>query len=224
MDDRPTFQNFAKAFWRSWFALMSGIPSVPVAIGAFYLENTIAKIALWVTAAGCLILSAYSLWKTERTKVQDLQTQLAKIREDRPLSFTGLALERCVQPRPPYGEWIIERIELGFENTGAERISWTLKEFFFEYGGTRRDVPLPAAAGRYCLLAREAVDYGFDVPGLQIQVKPLGVPTTVRFGFSVEYDNVPPLKVRRMGRVIDCNIRNPRPTDPDWNIIEQREC
>ena len=54
---------------------MSGSPSVPLAIGAFYLENTLTKIVLWVTAAGC-ILSAYSLWRPERTKVIELQKQL----------------------------------------------------------------------------------------------------------------------------------------------------
>jgi hypothetical protein len=178
---------------------------------------------LWVTAASCIVLLAYSLWKPERAKVNDLQIQLAKIREDRPLAFTGLALGRNRQPRPPYGDWIIERIELGFENTGAERISWTLSEFFFEYQGVRTDVPLPAGAGKYCLLAREAIDYSFDVPGLQIQLKALRVPTTIRFGFSVEYDNIPPLKVRRTKRILDCNVRMLRPIDYDVDIIKQIE-
>ena len=70
------------------------------------------------------------------------------------------------------------------------------------------------------------MNYGFDVPGLQIQLQILRVPTTVRFGFTVEYDNIPPLKVRHMKRIIECNIRTLRPADYDcdWNVIEQGEC
>lgn len=169
MDERPTFRTFASTFWRNWFALMSGSPSVPLAMLAIYLESTVAKIGLWLTAAACLIGSAYQLWKPERTKVLELQGQLAKIREDRPLSFTGLSLEHFVQPRPPRGPWIIDRISLGFENTGAERIGWRFEELFLEYQGPRTALTLPPEAGKYCLLARESIDYGFDVTGLEIQ-------------------------------------------------------
>jgi hypothetical protein len=221
VDERPTFRDFASAFWRNWFALMSGSPSVPVAIFAFYLENQIAKLALWATAAGCLILSAYQLWKPERTKAVELQSQLAKISEDRPLSFTGLALSRWYAHDFTRGDWVIERIELGFENTGAQRLRWTITEFFFEYGRTRTAIPLPVGAGKYGLPPRESMNYGFDVPGLQV-----GVPTNVRFGFTVEYDNIPPLNTRRMRRIIECRIRAlwPADYDRDWNVIEQGEC
>jgi hypothetical protein len=99
MDERPTFRTFASTFWRNWFAPMSGSPSVPLAMLAFYLESTVSKICLWLTAAAYLIGSAYHLWKPKRTKVLELQGQLAKIREDRPLSFTGLSLEHFV-PTP----------------------------------------------------------------------------------------------------------------------------
>ena len=142
MDEQP-FRKFASAFWRNWLSLMSGGPSVPLAILGFYLESPVAKILLWVTAGGCLVLSAYFLWRPERAKVVKLQNRLARISEDRPLSFNGLSIGRYVQPHPPHGDWIIERVELGFENTRAERISWTLAEFFFEYRGTNRTIPLP---------------------------------------------------------------------------------
>jgi hypothetical protein len=170
-----------------------------------------------------LVRVPYRLYAEQRTTMNGLNDQIARITEDRPLSFTGLSIEHCVQARPPYGEWNIERIELGFENTGGQRISWTFTELFFEYGGTRKDIPLPDGAGRFCLLARESVDYGFDMPGLQIQVQALRR-TTIRFGFSVEYDNVPPLKVRRMKRILDCGVRSLRPMDYEVNIIEQVEC
>ena len=84
----------------------------------------------------------------------------------------------------------------------------------------------PVGAGRYCLLARESLDYGFDVPGLQIQLQPLRVPTIIRFGFSVDYDNIPNLRVRHTRRILDCRVRGLWSGDYDWdvNIVEQVEC
>jgi len=173
-----------------------------------------------------LVRMPYRLYAEQRTVIHSLNDRLARISEDRPLSFNGLSLGRYVQPHPPHGDWIIERIDLGFENTGAERMSWTLADFFLEYQGTRKTIPPPVGAGRYCLLAREANDYGFDVRGLKIQLQPLRVPTTIRFGFTIDYDNVPPVRVRRMRRILDCNIRRLWSGDYDWdvNIVEQLEC
>jgi hypothetical protein len=88
----------------------------------------------------------------------------------------------------------------------------------------RSPIPLPAGAGGYCLLPRETADYGFDVHGLQIQLQALHVPTIFRVGFNVEYDNVPPLNLRHMKRLLECSVRSLRPVDYDVNIIEQVEC
>jgi hypothetical protein len=87
-------------------------------------------------------------------------------------------------------------------------------------------IPLPVGAGKYCLLAREANDYGFDVPGLQIQLHALRVPATIRFGFTIDYDNIPPVRVRCLRRILDFNIRRLWSGDCDWdvNIVEQLEC
>ena len=67
------------------------------------------------------------------------------------------------------------------------------------------------------------MDYGFDVPGLQIRLHGPLAPTSIRFGFRVEYDKIPPLKVRRMKRVLDCSIRSLRPVDYNVTIVEQLE-
>jgi hypothetical protein len=186
-------------------------------------------IALAIFLVSLLVLLVripYGLYAEQRTFINERNEKLARISEDRPLIFNGLSIGRYVQPHPPHGDWIIERIELGFENTGAERICWTLPELFFDYQGTRRTIPLPAVAGRYCLVARASMDYGFDVPGLQIPLQPLRVPTTIRFGFTVEYDNIPPVNVRRIRRVLDCSIRRlwSGDYDCDFNIVEQLEC
>ena len=73
--------DFARSFFGNWFAYMSGGPSVPVAIAALYVESNVAKILLWVTAVGCIVISAYFVWRAERITVIELKAKLAsKIR------------------------------------------------------------------------------------------------------------------------------------------------
>jgi hypothetical protein len=65
---------------------------------------------------------------------------------------------------------------------------------------------------------------GFDVTGLEIQPS-LGVLTTIRFGFTVAYDNIPPVNVRHTKRLLDCNVRRLWSGGCDWDvtIVEQLE-
>jgi hypothetical protein len=206
--------------------ILAGISAAAFGLFGGHGEHPAWWIALAIFLVSLLVLLIripYRLYAQQRTTINTLNDKLGRITEDRPLSFTGLSIEHCVQARPPYGPWIIDRIELGFENMGDQRISWTITEFFYENGGGRSPIPLPAGAGRYCLLARYSADYGFDVPGLQIQLQAL-VPTIFRVRFGVEYDNIPPLNVRRVKRVLECSVRSLRPMDYEVNIIEQVEC
>jgi hypothetical protein len=74
--ERSRFRDFIRAFWPNWFAMMSGGPSVPAAIIAYYVDNPWAKVALWATAFGCLILAAYLVWRAERQKAMRLAEQV----------------------------------------------------------------------------------------------------------------------------------------------------
>jgi hypothetical protein len=71
-----SFFSFLRAFSPWWFVLMSGGPSVPAAILAYYLDPLPAKIALWATAAFCVIMSAYLVWRRERLTVIELEARL----------------------------------------------------------------------------------------------------------------------------------------------------
>ncbi len=73
---RARFWDFVRSFWGNWFSLMSGTPAVPAAIFALYVENNIARILFGVTAIGCLVFSAYLVWRVERKKVIELEAKL----------------------------------------------------------------------------------------------------------------------------------------------------
>lgn len=70
------FRDFIRAFGDHWFNYMSGSLSVPAAMLALYVESPVAKLALWLTAAACIVLAAYLVWRTERLKVIQLEERL----------------------------------------------------------------------------------------------------------------------------------------------------
>ena len=45
---------------------MSGAPSVPLAIAAYFVPSGVAKFGLFATAIACAVLSSYWIWKIER--------------------------------------------------------------------------------------------------------------------------------------------------------------
>jgi hypothetical protein len=71
------FQDFVRSFGGHWFNYMSGAPSVPAAIIALYVSNPITEVLLWLTAAACVVLSSYLVWRVERLKVIELSGRLA---------------------------------------------------------------------------------------------------------------------------------------------------
>jgi hypothetical protein len=79
---KPSLFVFIRSFGTDWADYMSGGPSVPAAILAFYVENRWAQAALWLTAAFCIILTAYRMWYRERLKIGDLEGQIQAL-EDR---------------------------------------------------------------------------------------------------------------------------------------------
>ncbi|MBW7974365.1 hypothetical protein [Bradyrhizobium sp. BR 10289] len=65
--------EFFRAIWSEWFSRMSGPLSVPAAIAALWIENTMGKVLLAITAFVCIWAASYSVWRRERDKVISLQ-------------------------------------------------------------------------------------------------------------------------------------------------------
>jgi hypothetical protein len=95
-----------------------------------------------------LISAPYWIFSQQETALQSAESLLAKIREDRPLSFNGLSLGRCIQPRR-LGPSIIGRIGLEFENISDQRIYWHIEELFYKHRGERVDIPPSSAGNNY---------------------------------------------------------------------------
>jgi hypothetical protein len=71
---------FGSAMWASWFTAMSGPLSVPAAIAALWVENSIARILLVLTAFACFWAAAYAVWKHERDRVLELEKEVSPIK------------------------------------------------------------------------------------------------------------------------------------------------
>jgi hypothetical protein len=62
-----SISSFLRAFGGRWFTLMSGPPTVPLAIIALYVENGLLRSLFVVLAVVCGAFSCYWVWRDERT-------------------------------------------------------------------------------------------------------------------------------------------------------------
>jgi hypothetical protein len=75
-------KDFALAVWSDWLTLLSGPLSVPAAALALWVSNDTAKIFFGLTAFGCLLFSAYRLWKREHDKVIERDQRKRQLLDD----------------------------------------------------------------------------------------------------------------------------------------------
>ena len=220
-----------KAFWEALAVtdtlvigvlIVAGIGSVWLGGHAEHPSWQIAFSILLISLVLLLVRMPYRLYAEQRALIGSLNQRLTRISEDRPFRFNGISTEKWVRRNPAYGPWAIERIGLEFENVGDQALDWKITKFRVEYQQNEKETMLPVD-GRYHLHARETMVLGVDVSGLEVMIFPIGNPTTVRISFCVEYDNVIPLRVRKIKRVIDYRIRNLVLEDYYTDIVEQGE-
>ena len=231
----PFWQDYLyevfKAFWRAFertdtlvivLLILSGLGSLWFGGHADHPSWQIAFAIFLVSLFVLLIKMPYRLYAEQRAKIDSLTQRLARISEDRPFRFNDITIEKWLQRSPPYGTWTIQRIGLEFENVADQPLAWCITKLSVEYDGEEKTVPL-AENGKYVLHARQSTVFGVDIPGLEITLRPLGSPTMVRVRFCVEYDNLIPLRVRRIKSISDCQIRNLTRDDYYIKVVEQRE-
>jgi hypothetical protein len=71
--ETPSVRTFVKAFRRHWFAAMSGGFSVPFAFGAALAPNEAVKYVLLALAFLGAWYAAYTVWRSERLRLINLQ-------------------------------------------------------------------------------------------------------------------------------------------------------
>ena len=63
-------KSFFKAWFSDWLALMSGAPTVPLAILALYVSSKPYRILYGSLAVACAILTSYRIWLKERLALE----------------------------------------------------------------------------------------------------------------------------------------------------------
>lgn len=72
----PYVLQFIRAFGHSWGSLMSGVPSVPFAIAAIFVDNAYAKSIFALLAITCGVYASYAVWRAEHVARVALEEQL----------------------------------------------------------------------------------------------------------------------------------------------------
>jgi hypothetical protein len=80
---------FARAVWKDWLALMSGIASVGLAIVGKVTQEPLLGWLFWGAAVFCFVAAAYRVWAKEYEHSIALQKQVDEIMQARPHILVG---------------------------------------------------------------------------------------------------------------------------------------
>lgn len=106
---------FLHSFAGTWFSLMSGGLSVPLAVLAFFVGPVPARVVLIITAFVCFCSASYVIWRLERVKAIDLARKLEPTVR---LTFFSDAVEKIT-----ITEFVSQYHHIGqVENTGGTDI------------------------------------------------------------------------------------------------------
>jgi hypothetical protein len=76
MAEEASFGAFLHAFTARWLCAMSSGLGVPLSVGAFFVEPTIARVGLAVTAVACFFFAAFGIWKIQWERTKRVQREL----------------------------------------------------------------------------------------------------------------------------------------------------
>jgi hypothetical protein len=74
--------QFFKAFSGDWLALMSGPPTVPLTIAAFFVPNRLLRVLFGCLAVLCAFVASFRVWARERTKVEEEIKELRAFKKE----------------------------------------------------------------------------------------------------------------------------------------------
>lgn len=144
-----------------------------------------------------MVFAPYWLFKDHSLELGIAKETLLRISDDRPFSYVGIAPSVIGNDFNKTPIWKIQKLYLIFRNISDRNIFYKFADLFLVYEGNKMTISLPSGAGGY-IQARQEISYGFSVKDIIIQ----NFPATLAVGFSIEYDNVPPIRERGTKRVI----------------------
>lgn len=155
MHGNPTFAAFLATFRRHWFAAMSGSFSVPFAAAAVYLENKYAQGVFAALAFSATWFAAYSVWRTERKKVIDLEGSVTELFEAEQtiqrlvaLQSRGLEIYKSTNQTPEayivsLKQWEVEVEQILSENFSISELHSFRTRGFYNGGQYALPVEIP---------------------------------------------------------------------------------
>ncbi len=79
MEQKPTLWEFICAFVQNWAALMTGAPTLPLAVWGGYFAPDEQKFWFFCLAAICLVIAAFFVWSKERIALNVAENKLAAL-------------------------------------------------------------------------------------------------------------------------------------------------
>lgn len=191
MEPAPTIKDFFSCYVRNMVALMTGILSIPFAISAPFLESPTQKIAAGVFALACFLVSIYFVWASERKKLIEAVSKLAKIGAQLSLMYENSAIN---------WNWGNSTAEINFlfQNVGNEMLAYEVRNAIFSIN----DVGLNAVPEKSRTNVHAGQKAQFSVDANNLPKLDLSKPAIIVVGIAAEYDNIEPTCKRFTKRTV----------------------
>ena len=132
MQHRTTIRAFVLAYWNNVFAMMSGGPSVPLAIWAMFETGPTLKTVLWLTAGACIILSSFFVWRDEHRRANDLQEKADLVQATREqteaIRAQTAALSQPAAIPQPVRKPLFDILQIAESECGWKLSNWTSED------------------------------------------------------------------------------------------------
>lgn len=144
--------------------------------------------------------------------------KLELICQERPFAYSNMEFDFL--ERNGFGGPVeVTRMGLIFENRGDRMIRYRIDDVFLSFNGILAKADEKFMSTGSYVQAQSSMTYSFDVSDLVVS----GLPAKIEIGFSVEYDNVPPVRRRITRRKILYTLRSIRPVSFHSVIVDEAE-
>lgn len=154
----------------------------------------LASAGVLIAVLEVLVIFPYRLWKANKSNIAELNQRLTVLAQERPFSLDNAQFETYLNKK---AKTCNITVVVNFMNSGERLLEWRLLSYSIEANG--RKLTAPAATSEYFVNRGQRAFYNY--PTLQ-NVPFNGWPVTVDLMFDCEYDNVPPILVRRTKRIV----------------------
>jgi hypothetical protein len=174
---------------------------------------------VWLLVLLCVLFEgSYRRYRKLEVEYIEIKHRLQKIAQRRDLTYQNCNFQ--ISQATSTSDITLNGVAVYLENVGEDLISYQIPNFFLERNGFRTALLTTGPAAEGFVHSRQTMSHSFNCP---VPFSVGTIPATFRVGFSISYDNVPPVGARVTERTIEFTMSSLKPVVISNRIVAQEE-